>query len=96
MKTNQVIRRRVPVPKQLSKASAKVTAIRNAYEHIEDRAEGKVRGKPDPDALTIFDWRRLIMEQVVVYGTHELDLAAEAPALIGAMRQYFKDAVADE
>jgi hypothetical protein len=95
MKTNQVIGRRVPVPKQLSRASTKVTAIRNAYEHIEDRAVGKVRGKPDPDALTIFDWRRLITEQVVVYGTQELDLAAEAPALIAAMRQYFKDAVTD-
>jgi hypothetical protein len=95
MKANGQIGGDVAVPKVISDAREKITAIRNAYEHIEDRAAGMVWGKPDPDALTIFDWRRLIEEQVVVYGSHELELAVEAPALIAAIRQYFKDVGAD-
>lgn len=45
----------VSVPPTIAMKRAAVNDIRNAYEHIEDRALGTVFGKPHPDALTIFN-----------------------------------------
>jgi hypothetical protein len=42
------------VPTSISSSQESLTAIRNAYEHIEDRALGQVNKKPHPEALTIF------------------------------------------
>lgn len=44
--------------------------VRNAFEHIEDRALGNVRGKPDANALSIFDQRDLLTCGVLTYASH--------------------------
>jgi hypothetical protein len=95
LKAKNQIRRDVPIPQVVADATEAVRHIRNAYEHIDDRAAGNVRGKPHPDALTIFDWERLLTENAIVYGNRRLELSEQVPALIAAMRQFFKSAAAD-
>jgi hypothetical protein len=51
-------------------------------------------GASHPDALTIFDWRRLLTDDTIVCGSNQLELAEQVPALI-AIRQSFKNAAAD-
>jgi hypothetical protein len=85
----------VPVPSRVSASSAALTAIRNAYEHIEDRSLGLQRAKPHADALTIFDYERLIVDNLITYGPHQLDLTAEVPEIIGEIRQFLKEAAAN-
>jgi hypothetical protein len=58
------------VPLSISSSQEALTAIRNAYEHIEDRALGRVNKKPHPDALTIFDQSELLTHDRIRYGNH--------------------------
>ena len=81
----------VPVPTNITNSIQAVSEIRNAYEHIEDRALGRVRQKPDPQALTIFDYRRLLDDDEIVYAGHSLNLVNEVPTLLRDARQYLKD-----
>ncbi|MDL5055394.1 hypothetical protein QQ056_17835 [Oscillatoria laete-virens NRMC-F 0139] len=69
--------------------------MRNAYEHIEDRALGYVRGKPHIDAISIFNRERLYTEGIATYGNHELDIYNEAIQLLIDTRQYLKEATAE-
>lgn len=85
----------VPVPAQVTTSWPALHEIRNAYEHIEERTLGRVHKKPDPDALTIFDQRRLLTHDVLMYGQHQLDVAHEIPQLLAAVREFLKDAAAD-
>lgn len=74
----------------LRSAQQALKAIRNAYEHIDDRALGNIRGTPSEDALTIFDFERLLREDVVVYGAHTLGLSTEVPRLLAEAREALK------
>ena len=80
------------LPDSITGLAASVKAIRDAYEHIEDRALGLVHGKPDPVALTIFDHHTLLAEDTIVYGEHRLSLDRDLPTLIAATRTFLKDA----
>jgi hypothetical protein len=80
----------VPLPTLIAEKLPALKEIRNAYEHIEDRARGLVRGKPHPDALSIFNFERLFREQVVVYSSNELNLQGEATDLLVSARRYLK------
>jgi hypothetical protein len=85
----------VEIPGPVRTSLVAITEIRNAYEHIEDRALGQVRQKEHPDALTIFDQASLITDDKIVYGRHQLDLADEVPKLLASARGFFKAAAAD-
>ncbi|WP_345384856.1 hypothetical protein [Pseudonocardia yuanmonensis] len=85
----------VPVPQTVAAKRAAVNDIRNAYEHIEDRALGTVFGRPHPDALTIFNHVDLLERDRISYGASSLDLKAEMPNLISEARQFLKDVAAD-
>ena len=77
----------IPIPGIVVRISPALREIRNAFEHIEDRAVGNVRGKPHADALSIFDQRRLISSGILTYSSHALDLRREVlPALIESRR----------
>jgi hypothetical protein len=78
------------VPASVTTHKPAITAIRNAYEHIEDRALGLERGHPHPDALTIFDYRRLVEHNAIVYGSHSLGLSDDVPQLLQDARAFFK------
>lgn len=96
VKAHVAIRSPVAVPEKVLSSLSAVTAIRNAYEHIEDRALGTVHGKPNPVALTIFDHVQLIQNDRAVYGRHYLDLRAEVPELLRKARAFLKLAAGDE
>jgi hypothetical protein len=84
------------VPASVSSSREALTAIRNAYEHIEDRALGQVKKKPHPDALTIFDQSELLTHDRIKYGSHSLDLAHEVSALLADAREFLKEAAGGE
>lgn len=79
------------VPPDISTRQRAVKEIRNAYEHIEDRALGNIRNVPHPDALTIFDYGRIVEDGVITYRTYELSLDSDVPAIIASTRQFLKD-----
>jgi hypothetical protein len=82
------------LPGSVSALLPALCEIRNAFEHIEDRALGNVRGKPHADALSIFDQRDLISRGVLRYGPHSLDLHAEVlPMLVEARRLVINAAI---
>jgi hypothetical protein len=86
----------VPMPTLVASKQTAVNEIRNAYEHIEDRALGQVWKKPDPDALTIFNHVRLVEDNVIEYGSHTLDLTSEVPALLEELRKFLMDAARND
>ncbi|WP_446007762.1 hypothetical protein [Candidatus Electrothrix sp.] len=61
--------------------------IRNAFEHIEDRALGKVRNKIHPDAFTIFDQKKIFTEGILTYGKHSLTLHTDILQMLLDARQ---------
>jgi hypothetical protein len=84
-----------PVPPSLTALAPGLTKIRNAYEHIEDRAQGNVNRRPDPQqALTIFDWTTLFNENAVTYAGERLDLAV-VPGLLLDTRTFLKVAAGE-
>lgn len=84
-----------PVPVSIKDCYESLTAIRNAYEHIEDRALGQVRGELHQDALSIFDHRTLVIEDRIVYGDHTVDLTTQVPDLLRQGRSFLKEAAAE-
>jgi hypothetical protein len=91
MKAGTAIGATATVPPGLTSLCDAVREIRNAYEHIEDRALGNVFGSPHPDALTIFDHVRVVSDGVIAYGPYQLDLATDVPRIITAAREFLKD-----
>ena len=72
------------------------TAIRNAFEHIDERAFGKARQETSTDALSIFNQADLEMEYVLRYAKHSLSLPSDVlPNLVKA-RQFLYDAISEK
>ncbi len=80
-----------PVPPAIVAKRVDLQEIRNAYEHIEDRALGRVRQKPHPNALTIFNYEALLRDGHVTYADHALDVEVDFPKLIAEAREFLKD-----
>jgi len=81
------------VPSRLEEVRPGLTAIRNAYEHIEDRAfnlKGQRQKVVDTDALALFDFPALIADRRISYGEHKLGLSEQVPALLSITREYLK------
>lgn len=69
--------------------------IRDAFEHIDERALGNRRTTPHQDALSVFDQKDFITSGVLRYGTRSLDLTSEVPhMLVEARRTFLEVAVA--
>lgn len=77
-----------PIPKSIDDKLKDVKSIRDAYEHIEDRALGKVHGNPHPDALSVFDNRDFFSNGKVTYSSHSIDIRQELPQLFLEARSY--------
>lgn len=80
-----------PIPTTIYAKKESVQEIRNAFEHIEDRALGQVRRKPHQDALSVFDQGNFLSQGKLTYGAHSLDLYTEVPQILIAARQYIYD-----
>ena len=67
---------RVTLRSPICTNEAGIKAIRDAYEHIDERAFGRLARKVvDDRALMIFDHRSLIADGTIEYLDHRLDLA---------------------
>ena len=56
------------VPGSVTKTQEAVLQMRNAFEHIDERAEGNIgRGKPESDALTIFNQPDFVPASILRY-----------------------------
>jgi hypothetical protein len=82
----------VSLPPSVSRLLPALREIRNAFEHIEDRALGNVQRKPHADALSIFDQRELVSRGVLRYGAHSLDLQDEILPMLVQARHFVLDA----
>lgn len=82
-------------PSSVIAARTGLKEIRDAYEHIDERAFGRKRQKVDPHARTIFDYRELLEENRITYGPYSLELEREVPDLLLAAREYLKRTTGD-
>ena len=96
-KANADIGTTVTVPADITTWRKCVTEIRDAYEHIDERAVGEIHKNPSQSqiALSIFDHERVVTDGVIAYGGYQIDLDNVVPDLITATRQYLKDAAAE-
>lgn len=78
----------LPLPAEIDGRKVAVRELRNACEHIEDRALGQVRGEPHPDANSIFTQEALLTEGVFSYGQYALSLRTDVPSMVTAARDY--------
>ncbi len=86
-----------PFPTSVKDKLVAIKNMRDAYEHIDNRAFGLVgqKPKPHPDALSVFNFERLFQEGIATYGSYELDIYNEAIQLLIDTRQYLKDATSE-
>ena len=83
------------VPDSVTKTLKAVQEMRNAFEHIDERAEGKVRpgGKVDSDAFTIFNQPDFVESSILRYKAHELNFESDVIAALVDCRELIMDAI---
>ena len=74
LKFNGVFPLSLEIPDSLRKMEPIIKDMRDAFEHIDERAQGKInqRGKMDAEALTIFDQPDFIGSSVLHYRGEQL------------------------
>ena len=75
------------VPQEVRAIEHAVLAMRDAFEHIDERAVGKARRENASDAVSVFDQSDFFTSGVLRYAGHSLDIRDEViPALIAGRR----------
>ena len=83
------------VPHEIGTLQPAVKAIRDAFEHIDERALGKARREDASAALSIFDQTDLLSDGILRYANHSVNLKTEVvPALLAA-RKFIYDVMAE-
>ena len=80
-------------PPAVSGISTAVRHIRNAFEHIEERAAGTVQRRECETALTIFDQPDFLTSGTIQYGDHSLNLNSQVPDSLLACREFVREAL---
>ena len=82
------------VPASVDKIRAPVIEIRHAFEHIDERAQGKInQQKKHLDALTIFNQPDFVNSSVLQYKTFTLNLETEVIAALLDCREFIMNAI---
>ena len=83
------------VPDGINKIRTPITEIRHAFEHIDERAQGKVgmSGKEDLDALTIFHQPDFGRTSVIRYKEHSLNFEEDVLRALLDCRQFIMEVV---
>ena len=82
-------------PADITTAAKEIREIRNAYEHIDDRAFGKVKNKPTPEALSVFDYTQFITSGVISYAGYQIDVRTQTDTIFAAAREYLLTATGE-
>jgi hypothetical protein len=78
----------VPFPKIATEKEALITSLRDHYSHIDERAIGRIWGKPDAKAEEAFELLALLGERAITDGNDTLGVDAEATEIRIALRDY--------
>ena len=82
------------VPDSVTKTLEAVQEMRNAFEHIDERAEGKVdRKKVHSDAFTIFNQTDFVESSILRYKAHELNFESDVITALVDCRELIMDAI---
>ena len=82
------------VPDSVKSTQEAVLEMRNAFEHIDERAEAKVgRGTYHADALTIFNQPDFVKASVLRYKGHSLNFESDVIAALVDCRELIMDAI---
>ena len=82
------------VPDEVDTILPALTAIRDAFEHIDERAMGKARHEQQMDALSIFNQVEFVTSGILRYANFSLDLRSQViPALIASRKFIFDVAI---
>ncbi len=82
------------IPIAIKNIKKSVDEMRNAFEHIESRAFGRVKNKNAPEVVSIFDQGEFISRGILSYLGHKIDLVNEVPKILINLREYlFKLAI---
>ena len=82
------------VPGSVTKTWEAILEMRNAFEHIDERAEAKVRGgKFDADALTIFNQPDFVKASILQYRGYRLNFETDVIAALVDCRKLVMDAI---
>ncbi|MBE0418090.1 MAG: hypothetical protein IBX63_10030 [Coriobacteriia bacterium] len=82
-----------PVPDVVARHSGDLKEIRDAFEHIDERALGRVRKRQHPSATSIFEQHRLLDDHVIAYSGHEVSFE-EVFEILKACRRFLLDVAA--
>jgi hypothetical protein len=82
-----------PLPKAVSNLAVRIKEFRDAYEHIDERAKGLVKNKPDPRAVSIFDWEP-VLRGTLTYKGVAITLV-EVETGMESLRSYLKVAASE-
>ena len=85
----------LPIPASVQTIRRAVKEIRHAFEHIDDRARGRIdpHGTVDPDALTIFNQPGFVHSSLLRYRGHALNLETEVIAALLDAREFIMKAI---
>jgi len=83
------------VPEEIEDLREVVRAIRNAFEHIDERAMGRTRWEDTGDATSIFDQGDLVSYGVLRYADYALNLRAHVIPTLIAARKFIYDVITE-
>lgn len=85
------------LPDSVTKTQEAVLEMRNAFEHIDERAEGRVGGgKFDADALSIFNQPDFAQASILRYKNYELNFESDVIAALIDCRELIMDAIGEQ
>ena len=82
------------VPDSVTKTSEAVLQMRNAFEHIDERSEGRVTpGKVAAEALTVFHQPEFVRSSVLRYKHYEMNFKSDVLSVLIDCRELVMDAI---
>ena len=83
------------VPESVQRIRDAIWEMRNAFEHIDERAEGRIgrSNEMHSDALTIFDQPDFIESSVLSYKTYSLNFEEDVPSALLDCRELIMHAI---
>jgi len=82
--------RNAPVPKVISRNQVAIRKLRHAFEHIDERARGRIGKQHDPKALAVFDFSGLLERGEITDGTNTFNIYRPATDILLAVRDYIE------
>lgn len=86
-RARETISAQIAVPQEVTNIKDAVRTIRDAFEHIDERAVGKAQRENTTDAMSVFDQSDFFTSGVLRYAGRSLDIRGDAiPAMIAGRR----------